>query len=204
LEIRVGWDEGPVEVVGPVASDQLLNQVRTDCPGPREGQELEVGMEALRWIRHLAGRLERGYAILTDYGYLASEIYSPRHHRGTLLAYYRHAAGERYLDRIGRQDLTAHVNFSSILDVAGRCGLRARGPVAQGRFLLALGALDWIAESEEDQSFTAQQNRKAVQDLFLPSGMGESHQALVLATSGCELDLQGLDPAERWELPSSR
>lgn len=204
LEIRVGWDEGPVEVVHPVSSDQLLNQVRADCAGPREGQELEVGLDALRWIRHLAGRLERGYAILMDYGYLASEIYSPRHHRGTLLAYYRHTAGEHYLDRVGRQDLTAHVNFSSILDVAGRCGMRARGPVAQGRFLLALGALDWIAESEEDQSFTAQLNRKAVQDLFLPSGMGESHQTLVLATPGCELDLQGLEPVERWELPSRR
>jgi SAM-dependent MidA family methyltransferase len=96
------------------------------------------------------------------------------------------------------------VNFSSILDVARRCGMQARGPVAQGRFLLALGALDWIAESEEDQSFTAHLNRKAVPDLFLPSGMGESHQALVLATPGCELDLQGLEPVERWEPPSSR
>ena len=200
-EIRVGWNEGPVEVLGPVVGEQLLSQVQAAYPAPRDGQEFEVGMEALGWIRRLAGRLERGYAILLDYGYLASEIESPRHHRGTLLAYYRHAASERYLDRIGRQDLTAHVNFSSILEVAGRCGLKARGPLAQGRFLLALGALDWLIGSAEDASFATQLKRKAIQDLFLPSGMGESHQAVVLATGGLEMDLKGLEPAERWESP---
>jgi len=202
-EIRVGWKEGPVEVITPLTGDPLSEQARRDCPAPREGQEVEVGWEAHRWIRHLASRLERGYAILMDYGYLAPELYSPRHHRGTLLAYYRHAVGERYLERIGRQDLTSHVNFSSILEVAGRCGLKARGPVAQGRFLLALGVLDWIAGSEEDPTVASHQNRKAVQDLFLPSGMGESHQALVLATPGCDLDLKGLEPVERWESPAS-
>ena len=203
LEIRVGWEEGPVEVVGPVTCAQLLHQARADCPAPREGQELEVGMEALRWIRRLASRLDRGYALLMDYGYLAPEIYSPRHHRGTLMAYHRHSAGERYLDRIGRQDLTAHVNFSSILEAACRCGMSARGPVAQGRFLLALGALDWFAGTEEGLTFAAHQDRKALQDLFLPSGMGETHQVVVLATAGCEMDLKGLEPAERWESPKS-
>jgi SAM-dependent MidA family methyltransferase len=201
-EIRVGWEEGPIEVERPVAEAELLNQAQSDCSAPREGQELELGMEALRWTRRLASRLDRGYAILLDYGYLGSEINSPRHHRGTLLAYHRHAVSERYLDRIGNQDLTAHVNFSSLLEVAGSCGMRARGPVAQGRFLLALGALDWLRASEEDLSFMAYQNRQAVQDLFLASGMGESHQAVVLATAGCELDLKGLEPPERWESPS--
>jgi SAM-dependent MidA family methyltransferase len=198
-EIRIGWQDGPVEVLGPVAGEPLVSYIRAAYPAPREGQELEVGMEALRWVRRIADRLERGYAILMDYGYLSSEIESPRHHRGTLLAYYRHAATERYLDRVGRQDLTAHVNFTSILEVARRCGLQARGPLPQGRFLLALGALDWFTRSAEDVSFAAQLNRKAVQDLFLPSGMGESHQAVVLATAGCDLDLTGLEPVERWD-----
>jgi Uncharacterized conserved protein len=203
-EIRVGWEEGPIEVIAPLTTaDPMLQEANADCQAPREGQEVEVGREARLWIRRLAGRLERGYAILMDYGYLAQEMYSPRHHRGTLLAYHRHAVGERYLERIGRQDLTAHVNFSSILDVAGRCGLQARGPVTQGRFLLALGALDWLSGLEENPSFAAHQNRKALQDLFMPSGMGESHQALVLATAGCELDLRGLEPVERWESPAA-
>jgi SAM-dependent MidA family methyltransferase len=201
-EIRVGWEDGPVEVLEAVTRSELLNRVLSECPAPREGQELEVGMEALRWIRRLAGRLERGYAILMDYGYLAAEFYSPRHHRGTLLAYHRHAASEQYLDRIGHQDLTAHVNFSSLLEVAASCGMRARGPVTQGHFLLALGALDWFRGSEENSSSLSQQNRKAVQDLFLPSGMGESHRVVVLATAGCELDLKGLEPVERWEPPN--
>jgi SAM-dependent MidA family methyltransferase len=76
-EIRVAWEEGPVEVITPLTGDPLLEQARRDCPAPREGQEVEVGWEAHRWIRRLSSRLERGYAILMDYGYLPRSITLP-------------------------------------------------------------------------------------------------------------------------------
>ena len=200
-EILVAWDGGPVEVLGPVSSKELLEQVWRECPAPREDQEVETGPETHRWLRHVARRLERGYILILDYGYLAGEMHSPRHQRGTLMAYHRHEACERYLERIGLQDLTAHVNFSSLLETAVRCGLHARGPVPQGRFLLALGALEWLGDSGENLTLDGYRNRKRIQDLFLPAGMGESHKAVVLATPGCDLDLTGLRPMERWDAP---
>jgi SAM-dependent MidA family methyltransferase len=202
-EIKVGWDGGLVEVVEPLCEEALMERALADCPEPREGQELEVGIEAERMVRALGSRLERGYAIFLDYGYLTGERFSAWHQRGTLLAYHRHLASERYLERVGCQDLTAHVNFTALLEAAQQAGLSARGPVPQGRLLLALGALDWLAKSGEDSSFEDYRSRKAVQDLFLPGGMGETHQAVFLATQGCDLDLQGLQPMERWEPPQA-
>ena len=200
-EIRVSWKDGLTEVLEPHCGEKLIEWARAACPEPREGQELEVGTEVARFVRTLAARLQRGYAILLDYGYLSGEMFSAQHHRGTLLAYHRHLASEEYLQRVGRQDLTAHVNFTALLETAGDCGLRARGPIPQGRLLLALGALDWLAKSEEDSTLENYRDRKAVQDLFLPGGMGESHQAIVLGTAGCDLDLKGLEPMERWDPP---
>jgi SAM-dependent MidA family methyltransferase len=200
-EIRVGWRGRLVEVLEPVRSPDLLERVETDFPALPEEWEAEVGMEARRQIRCLARRLERGYALLLDYGFLSAAAFFALHPTGTLLAYHAHATSEAFLDRVGNQDLTAHVNFTSILEVARQCGLAARGPVSQARLLLALGALDRI-QGPEDSSFEGYRERRAILDLFRPGGMGETHQALVLATPGCDLDLQGLRPVERWEPPA--
>jgi SAM-dependent MidA family methyltransferase len=201
-EGMVGWDNGPVEVWRSVRSADSRGFLFEEPASPREGQEWEVGSAARRWIESSAERLERGYLLLLDYGHLAPDIHSPRHHRGTLLAYHHHRVSEDYLVRVGRQDLTAHVNFSSLLETASRCGLVSRGPVPQGRFLMALGALEFLSGGEVWSSLAEFQSRKTMQELLLPGGMGESHQAMVLATRGCDLDLQGLRPPERWRLPA--
>jgi SAM-dependent MidA family methyltransferase len=140
--------------------------------------------------------------MLIDYGHTAPEIYSPRHQRGTLMAYHQHRASEDYLKRVGFQDLTAHVNFSSVLGAASDAGLISGGPVSQGRFLLALGALDWLKKPGDRFDWEDFRERKAIQDLFVPGGMGESHKVLVLATPSLEMDLTGLKPPERWTPPA--
>ncbi|HEU5182669.1 MAG TPA: SAM-dependent methyltransferase [Candidatus Polarisedimenticolia bacterium] len=197
-ELKVGWDDGPVEVS---SSTNLPPGPFEGPPSPSEGQEWEVGTAIRRWLEISASRLERGYLLLLDYGHLSPEIYSPRRRRGTLMAYHRHRVSEDYLARVGRQDLTAHVNFSSVLEAAARCGLSARGPIPQGRFLMALGAMEFLSGGQSWNGLEEFRSRKTLQELILPGGMGESHQVLVLATPACDLDLQGLRPPGRWPLP---
>ena len=201
-EIYVDWNEGLVEIAGPVSRPEIRKELDRQGFSLREGQELEVGLEAARWIRQVGRRLERGYVILADYGYPAEEIRSRRHHRGTLLAYHRHGTSEKYLEKAGYQDLTAHVNFTSALDAARDSGLEARGPVSQSRFLLALGILDFLAEPRDSFNLDDYRDRKAIQDLFLPGGLGESHRILVLGTPGLEMGLAGLRPPELWAPPA--
>ena len=200
-EIHVDWKEGLVETLRPISSPALLAELQRHTFGPREGQEVEVGLEAIRWIRRVASGLGRGYLFLFDYGHVAPEIYAPRHQRGTLLAYHRHRTNEDYLERVGRQDLTAHVNFSSVIAAAREAGLACCGLVPQGRFLLALGILNRLRPASTEFSWEEYQERKAIEVLFLPAGMGESHQVLILATQGVERDLACLRPPEEWETP---
>jgi SAM-dependent MidA family methyltransferase len=202
-EIHVGWENGPVEILGPLSTPDLQAELDRLEFFPREGQQLEVSLEARDWIRTVASKVERGYILLMDYGHLSPEIFSPRHHRGTLLAYHRHRASEDYLDRMGLQDLTAHVNFSTILDAAAESRFTAKGPVSQGRFLMALGVLDTLRPPGEEFDWDELRERQAVQDLFLPRGMGESHQVVILASEGMGLDLAGLAPPEQWRAPGA-
>jgi len=201
LEIHVDWKEGLVETLRPLSSPALLAEIQRRSFEPREGQEVEICLEAILWIRRVASRLGRGFVLLFDYGHLAPEIYSPRHQRGTLLAYHQHRTNEDYLERVGKQDLTAHVNFSSVIDAARDAGLVSCGFVPQGRFLLALGILDRLPPASTDFRWEEYRERKAVEDLFLPAGMGESHQVLILATPGLERNLACLRPPELWEPP---
>jgi len=200
-EIHVDWKEGLVETLCPISSPALQAELQRHAFGPREGQEIEICLEAIRWIRRVASRLGRGYVFLFDYGHLAPEMYAPRHQRGTLLAYHRHRINEDYLERVGRQDLTAHVNFSSVIEAAREAGLVSCGLVPQGRFLLALGILDRLRPAATEFRWEKYRERKAIEDLFLPAGMGESHQVLILATPGLERNLGCLRPPEQWETP---
>lgn len=201
LEIHVDWKEGLVETLRPISSPALLAELHRHAFSPREGQEVEICLEAIRWIRRVAARLGRGYVLLFDYGHLAQEMYAPRHQRGTLLAYHRHRINEDFLERVGRQDLTAHVNFSSLIQAAREVGWVSCGLVPQGRFLLALGILDRLRPASTDFRWEEYRERKAIEDLFLPAGMGESHQVLILATPGLERNLACLRPPEEWETP---
>src|SRR5207253_5926822 len=80
----------------------------------QEGHQTEVNLEARRWIHAIAASLDRGYHLAIDYGYLRDEFYARPH--GTLMCYWRHQAVENPYIRIGEQDITAHVNFSDLMD----------------------------------------------------------------------------------------
>ena len=88
-----------------------------------------------------------------------------------------------------------------MIAAAREAGLACCGLVPQGRFLLALGILNRLRPASTEFSWEEYQERKAIEDLFLPAGMGESHQVLILATQGVERDLACLRPPEEWETP---
>jgi len=107
----------------------------------------EVNLRALEWIRDTASRLARGGYVLTiDYGDTARRLYINRRRRGTLLCYFRHNTNEEPLARPGQQDITAHVNFTALIDEGRRAGLRRSRFTTQRDFLLGWG----IRELGED------------------------------------------------------
>jgi SAM-dependent MidA family methyltransferase len=140
LEIFVTWRDGwfADEPADP-STDALAAYLDTARVELADGQQAEINLRAPTWIQSAAGELQRGYLLLIDYGHAAEELYGPRRHRGTLLAYRRHQVSDDPYAAVGEQDLTSHVDLSAVESAAMKAGLRPLGRTTQAEFLTALG-----------------------------------------------------------------
>jgi len=126
-------------------------------------------------MRRVGASLRRGYVLTLDYGYEAHELYAPWRRDGTLVGFYRQAAGSDPYQRIGKQDLTSSVDFTTLRRAGEQAGLRTVGLTDQGRFLVRLGLTEGLAEvagagSGEMEEYFAR--RRVVMDLIDPAGLG--------------------------------
>jgi SAM-dependent MidA family methyltransferase len=140
----------------------------------KEGQRAEVNLKALDWVRNLSHYLNRGFVITIDYGHQAEELYSEERHRGTLMCYYEHTTNVNPYERVGNQDITSHVNFSSLMEEGARSGLHTTGFVRQSNFLIALGILNKMNEAQGDVG-----KLLTMKNLFMPGGMGDVFKVLI-------------------------
>jgi SAM-dependent MidA family methyltransferase len=104
-----------------------------------DGWRAEINLDALRWIQRTAGLIQSGFVLTIDYGAKAKALYTAWRKRGTLLCYYKHQANDRPLLHAGKQDITAHVNFSALIDEGRRLGMRLHRFTTQRLWLEGLG-----------------------------------------------------------------
>jgi len=146
------------------------------------GQRAEVRLAADRWLQGVARSLRRGFVITIDYGYQAAELYGPMRMNGTLLCYYRHQIEENPYIRIGQQDITSHVDFTSLIRCGEEAGLKTFWFGEQYRFLMAAGMMDELLalEARPLPEEARIKDRLALKKLMLPDGgMGDTFKVLV-------------------------
>jgi SAM-dependent MidA family methyltransferase len=173
------------EVTGGLSTSRLaeyFDLVKIQLPSSAypDGYRSEVNLAALDWLKMVASRLQHGYLLTIDYGYPASRYYSPTRSQGTLQCYYRHMHHNNPYINIGRQDITAHVDFTALERWGEVCGLDNLGFTQQGLFLMALGLGDRIAAlSNSSQAMVEAQGlasllrrREALHQLIDPMGLG--------------------------------
>ncbi|MEH2105734.1 class I SAM-dependent methyltransferase [Nostoc sp.] len=185
-EIYVTTDSNPketcssfVEVTGEPSTLQLaehldllgINLTQSAYP---DGYRSEINLAALDWLSIVADRLQRGYVLTIDYGYPANRYYNPRRSQGTLQCYYHHRFHDNPYINIGRQDITAHVDFTALERWGEKCNLKNVGFIQQGLFLMALGLGDRIAALSYQKQALSQliQRRDALHQLIDPTGLG--------------------------------
>lgn len=81
------------------------------------------------WARMLGASLDFGELVVLDYGYEQYELDHPDRSGGTLAAHHRHRRIDDWQEIIaqpGRQDLTAHVDFTTIAEALATLGLDLR------------------------------------------------------------------------------
>ncbi|MGE3623556.1 MAG: class I SAM-dependent methyltransferase [Bdellovibrionales bacterium] len=94
----------------------------------------EISLPAMSLMRHLAQHVVKagGAMLMIDYGYAAPP------HRGTVQAVSGHRHAD-VLERPGEVDLTAHVDFTALRQMAESQGAKVMGPIGQGEYLQTLG-----------------------------------------------------------------
>jgi SAM-dependent MidA family methyltransferase len=113
-----------------------LDQARIPWQTFPDGWRAEINLAAQDWLEQATGLLHaHGFLLAIDYGEKARELYTRDRRRGTLLCYYRHQTNERPLLFPGEQDITAHVNFSALIDQARALGLRLHKYTTQRQWL---------------------------------------------------------------------
>jgi len=139
-----------------------------------EGARADVNVQAVQWMEQVSRVLGRGFVVTVDYGHLAHDLYGPDRRGGTLLCYYHHMASDNPYERVGLQDMTAHVDFSMLARAGREAGLEVTGFTNQMSFLIGLG-VERLLESMEPGSAAFQ----SVVQLLRPDGMGGTFKILI-------------------------
>ena len=180
-ERGVAWEnEGFVWRDQP-ASGRVLEraQALTDEYSLPPGYLSEINLAATDWTASWASILGKGALLLIDYGFPQHEYYHPQRDSGTLMCHYRHQAHTEPFFLPGLQDITAHVDFTVIVEAGFAAGLDFLGYTTQAAFLLNCGLAELMARvSSDDLRYLPQ--AQAAQKLLSPAEMGELFKVIAL------------------------
>jgi len=179
-EASVTWQQGGFQSAWtPIHSPGLAQAVRRiPTAALPDGYQTEINLRLAPWLSAITERLAQGALILTDYGYPATGYYHPDRADGTLLCYHRHQASTDPYQRVGEQDITAHVNFSDVAHAGLDAGLTLAGFTTQARFLLNTGLPDLIQQTRQTHPQDEPTLLAAIRQLTLPTAMGERFKVI--------------------------
>ncbi|HMU54356.1 MAG TPA: SAM-dependent methyltransferase [Nitrospira sp.] len=187
-ELFVDYRDGRfVECLRPLSDPALAAYMaRLDLVLP-EGYRTEINLRARDWMVRVAGSLSRGAVLTIDYGHSAQDLYGPDRAQGTLLCYRSQLTSEDPYTWVGLQDMTSHVDFTSLALAGQEAGLSLTGFTNQMSFLMGLGVEEMIGrlEPESPEFFAALH-------LLQPNGMGRTFKILVQHKAMVEPQFDGL------------
>ena len=157
-----------VFITKPIADPQLRAALEKIPRNEDATYETEVNLAAPDWIQTVAQKLQHGFVLAVDYGYPRPEFYAAERTIGTLQSFARHHTVSSPLDDVGRVDITAHVEWTTVAERAEDSGLKLIGFTDQHHFMTALLARHTPAESE----------RRTLQTLLHPEFLGTRFQYL--------------------------
>lgn len=182
-EIYVTSDNGElIEESGELSTPAIGEYLQRIGVELHPGKQAEINLCAVDWLSAASRTLKKGFILTIDYGFPAAELFAPHRNRGTLLCYHRHQTEENPYIRLGEQDITSHVDFTTLIEHGRKLGLQTDWFGEQYRFLLAAGLVEEIEEVEH-ADISEQEKlrlRLAMKKLIMPEGgMGDTFRLLV-------------------------
>jgi len=156
------------------ASTELLNEINRWSIPPIEGFTTEIRPNVSSWLRLLSEKIQQGAILTLDYGLPANELYHPSRFAGSLRALRQHSHSANPLTNTGQQDLTAHVNFTELIEDGKKLGFHSHGLLP---FMTALPRQ--ATPLLRDNPTMLEKLARNFQHLVHPSFFGQSHLALL-------------------------
>lgn len=182
-EVYVTLREGELaEQLGPLSTAAIGDYLARIGIELHVGQQAEVNLAGQEWLATAARALQQGFILTIDYGYPAVELFAPQRNRGTLLCYHRHQVEENPYIRLGQQDITAHVDFTSLMKRGEELDLQPVWFGEQYRFLLSAGIVNEMEDIEHSDVSEEEKLRLRLilKKLIMPEGgMGDTFRVLI-------------------------
>ena len=178
----VGVDEDRLAMVDAPPRVEVVDWLDAYAGEVPEGGWVEVQLAAGAWLRDVLHRLEAGSILIFDYGDTAENLI-PRRQDGTLRTYRAHHLGPHPLDEPGETDITADVNFSALMTLAGESDVSFELH-RQDDFLTELGLGDRLSDlrhaeleatrsGEEMERLRLRTLKMEAETLLHPRGLGD-------------------------------
>lgn len=185
LEVGVTWNDKEKvleEIMYPLKNQEVHHYLQRFDLDLVEGQRLEVPLDAAQWVKEVGEWVKEGVWITIDYGYTNEQLMMPPHRRGSLLCYDDHQRDDHPYLKPGQKDMTYHVHFDVLRDVAFNQGWEYLGFYNQADFLLRAGILSMLEEHQDTDPFQqgALKRNRAIRQFISPEGISGSFQVLVL------------------------
>lgn len=175
-EIHVDHENDFKEVMVPASAplSNYLDELKIELP---EGYHAEINLQVNAWTRDISATMKKGYVMTIDYGYPSGELMERKW--GTLTCFHKHHPNRKPYTNIGKQDITAHVNFSGLCLAGYKNGLEYNGFTDQRKFLSALGFSDLVKAGDEEGNERGNFMRERTLTNTLLGSMGQKFKVLV-------------------------
>ncbi len=160
----------------PIDSPELLTFIKS-LPELPQGYTTEYRPSIKQFTQKCATALDQGLILTIDYGYTRSDYYASERKAGTFYTFHNHKASEQPLKLLGKQDITAHVDFSQLASAMIESNFTPSYFDTQARYLTQ-HAEDWFHSIENSSTPPPFKLIRQFQMLTHPTMMGTQFSVL--------------------------
>lgn len=154
--------------------------ITASLPLRAPGYRTEVRPGFVEFLQPLIATIQQGRMLWIDYGFERDDYYAEARTTGTLRTFRRHEAGEDPLSLPGTQDITAHVDFSAVMEAVESLGGSTLRFENQARFLTEVSR-PWLLSLEGQTDPATMKLLRNFQTLTHPGQMGSRFHVLEVA-----------------------
>ena len=191
------------------STDEIPNRIGDLASTLPDGYRGEVNLRIQDWATKIKSLLKSGYVLTIDYGHDRDTLYHPTRREGSLRCYHNHVLGQNPFRNIGQQDITSHVDFTTLSQAFTQLGSNRIAPLQTQRdFLFDLGINEYIRQTRRKLTQTTEQYKanqlmlelRRLNTLIDTRGLG-GFKVAQYSLNAPTIELSGLETAPLFPLP---